>query len=278
MGQLLKRIAKSGVATLCFAFQLVSPLPLLLFCLFSTSTIRLCTGESFELTRAMLSVTAKTELVHTAKYTPNVIEPAFGVGRIFYSILEHTYYVRPGKEKAAAASSKPAGDDEDGRRTVFALPAHLAPTKLSILPISNKPELDKFSRELSQAAVRLGVSFKVDASAGSIGRRYARADEIGIPFGITSQFITHSRILAGSALVCSSVHVLIAFLRFSFFLCFVCPVDLQTPTDGRVTIRERDSMQQIRVNIADALPIVQQLTQGSITWQQAYDQNEKFTA
>lgn len=143
--------------------------------------IKLASGEEVKITRDMIFISLKTDLIHTAKFTPNVIEPAFGIGRIFYSILEHTYYVRPAK----AAASK--DDEENGRRAVFALPAHLAPTKLSILPISNREEFEPITKQLSRAAAQANITYKVDASAGSIGRRYTRADEVGIPFGITSQ-------------------------------------------------------------------------------------------
>lgn len=53
---------------------------------------------------------------------------------------------------------------------------------------------------------------------------------------------------------------------------------MQTPTDNRVTIRERDSMQQIRVGIIDALPIISQLSQGQKTWAEVFAANEAFTA
>lgn len=57
-----------------------------------------------------------------------------------------------------------------------------------------------------------GISHKIDDSAGSIGRRYARTDEIAIPFAITIDFDS-----------------------------------LKEP--HTVTLRERDSMQQIRVDV-----------------------------
>ena len=45
-----------------------------------------------------------------------------------------------------------------------------------------------------------------------------------------------------------------------------------------MTIRERDSMQQIRVALRDAVPLVVQLTSGNLTWPQAYESNVKFSA
>jgi glycyl-tRNA synthetase len=156
-----------------------------------SAAVRLSSGESLSVTREMVSVTVRQELVHTARYTPHVIEPAFGIGRIFYAILEHTYYVRASASASAASASAsaPAADGEKGpeRRSVFALPAALAPIKLSVLPLSANAEFVSAQRQLAKACLLHGVSCKVDASGGSIGRRYARADEIGIPYGITSQ-------------------------------------------------------------------------------------------
>lgn len=217
-----------------------------------SASVKLCTDETFTLTRDMLSLSTKKELVHTAKYLPNVIEPAFGIGRIFFAILEHTFYSRPSNNSAPAAAAaatadgkkdakdKLKDDKEKEKRTVFALPPHLAPFKLSILPISAHPDLEEYVKTLSRACITANISFKADSSSGSIGKRYARADEIGIPFGVT--------------------------------------IDFETREDKKVTIRERDSMQQIRVGISEAVSIVAHLTQGNLTWQQAYEQYPKFTA
>lgn len=58
-----------------------------------------------------------------------------------------------------------------------------------------------------------GISNKIDDSAGSIGRRYARTDQIGIPYGITVDF------------------------------------DTVNSNPATVTLRERNTMQQIRINV-----------------------------
>lgn len=58
----------------------------------------------------------------------------------------------------------------------------------------------------------LGISHKIDDSGGSIGRRYARTDEIGIPFGVT--------------------------------------IDFDTVQSSTATLRERDSMRQIRAEVS----------------------------
>lgn len=53
-------------------------------------------------------------------YTPNVIEPSFGLGRILYALLEHSYWAR----------------ESDIARGVLSLPPLVAPIKVLIVPIS----------------------------------------------------------------------------------------------------------------------------------------------
>jgi glycyl-tRNA synthetase len=60
------------------------------------------------------------------EYTPNVIEPSFGIGRILYSLIEHSYWPRP----------------EDKQRGVLSFPALIAPTKCLLVPLSNHKLLD----------------------------------------------------------------------------------------------------------------------------------------
>ncbi|CAB3995135.1 glycine--tRNA ligase-like, partial [Paramuricea clavata] len=146
---------------------------------------------------------------------PHVIEPSFGVGRIIYSLLEHNFHVR----------------EEDVQRTWLSLPALVAPVKCSVLPLSKNKEFEPFVKTLSSGLNEYDISHRVDDSAGSIGRRYARTDEIGIPFGVTIDFDT---------------------------------VNKQPST---VTLRERNSMKQIRIPI-DVLPkSVSDLVHGRRTWE-----------
>ena len=76
----------------------------------------------------------------------------------------------------------------DGARPYFSIPAVIAPLKCSVLPLSNNPEFTPLVSRLSQDLTGHDVSHKVDDSSGSIGKRYARTDEIAIPFGITVDF------------------------------------------------------------------------------------------
>jgi glycyl-tRNA synthetase len=126
---------------------------------------------------------------------PNVVEPSFGLDRILYCLLESSWKV-----------------DDD--REWISLPQDTSPYDLLVAPLMTKDGLDDSAKEIFAKAQNLGVDAYYD-EAGSIGRRYARADEIGIFFSMT--------------------------------------VDHQTLKDGTVTLRERDSKAQSRVSVEDAL-------------------------
>lgn len=51
-----------------------------------------------EIEKDLISIEKRTRIEHVREYTPNVIEPAFGIGRILYSLLEHVYWSREGSE------------------------------------------------------------------------------------------------------------------------------------------------------------------------------------
>lgn len=86
---------------------------------------------------------------------------------------------------------------------------------------------------------RLDVSHKVDDSSGSIGRRYARTDEIAIPYGITIDFDT-----------------------------------LKEPNS--VTLRERDSMAQLRIPLEEIGTVVRDLSYGNVEWSEMEAKYPKF--
>lgn len=131
------------------------------------------------------------------KFVPHVLELSFGVDRIIFSLIDLNY-------------------DTDEKRTVLKLPPVVAPFSASIFPLVNKDGLDKKAQEVYETLKKYFDIFYDDS--GSIGRRYARADEIGIPFCIT--------------------------------------VDHQTLEDGTVTIRDRDSTKQERVKIENLKEIL----------------------
>jgi len=145
--------------------------------------------------------------------TPGVIEPSFGIGRIIYCLYEHSYYTRDGDEQ----------------RSVFKFTPVAAPVKATVFPLLQKPEFEPYTQRVGDVLTRAGVARKVDETGASIGKRYARTDEIGVPFAIT--------------------------------------IDHTTFEDDTVTLRERDSMAQVRVPIADVGELLQKLCNLSATWE-----------
>ena len=101
------------------------------------------TVDGYEITKDMVSWTKTTKKVHEVKFTPSVIEPSFGMGRILYSLMEHSFYIR----------------DLDEQRCVMRFNPQIAPQKCSVLPISSNKECNAVvSRK------RRGVSRKVCCS------------------------------------------------------------------------------------------------------------------
>lgn len=143
------------------------------------------------------------------RFIPHVVEPSFGSDRLLYVALEYAYRVK---------------DD----RTILDFPREIAPIQVSIYPLVNKDGLPEKANELYRILLDEGLSAEYD-EAGSIGRRYARADEIGVPLGVT--------------------------------------VDYETLTDDTVTIRDRDSWQQVRSKIKDLPSLLPRYFQGRINFE-----------
>ena len=95
------------------------------------------------------------------------------------------------------------------KRTVLKLDPRLAPVKAAVLPLSRSAELSPIARDL---AAKLRQHWNVDFDdAGAVGRRYRRQDEIGTPYCVT--------------------------------------VDFDTLEDHAVTVRDRDTMEQVRISL-----------------------------
>ncbi|OIW33404.1 glycyl-tRNA synthetase-like protein [Coniochaeta ligniaria NRRL 30616] len=134
-------------------------------------------GGKAEISKDLIKIewTKRTENIR--EFTPNVIEPSFGIGRILYSLIEHNYWTR-GTE----------GGDE--ARGVLSFPPTVAPTKVLIVPLSSNKDFAPHVRSLTQKLRSAGISSRVDDSSASIGKRYSRNDELGTPLGITIDFQT----------------------------------------------------------------------------------------
>lgn len=181
----------------------------------SVPTEKLADGkEEVELSPEICSIKKITRIENTREYTPNVIEPSFGIGRILYSVLEHIHWHR----------------SQDAARQVLSLPVLVAPTKVLLAPLSNNVEFKPVVKDIARRLRHVGVANNMDTSGVSIGKRYARNDELGTPFGIT--------------------------------------VDFDSLKDGTITLRERDSTKQVRASQDDIIDAVQKMVTGTETWEQ----------
>ncbi len=151
------------------------------------------TAEGFKILPEYVTIIHKEIEEKGRRFIPHVIEPSFGSDRLAYVALEYAYTTRKG-------------------RTILKLPRDISPVQLAILPLVSKDGLPERARELYALFVSEGFMAEYD-EAGSIGRRYARFDEIGTPLCIT--------------------------------------VDYQTLKDGTVTVRDRASWKQVRAKIKD---------------------------
>src|SRR5215831_14316200 len=136
-----------------------------------------------------------------AKVLPHVFELSMGIDRSLYAILEHSYYE----------------DYKHDDRIVLRLKPYLAPITVGVLPLMNKNGIGIKGREI-YAAIRKDFDAYSDES-GSIGRRYRRLEEIGVPFAIT--------------------------------------IDKTTMVDETVTIRDRDTMEQERIKVSEIKAVLE---------------------
>jgi glycyl-tRNA synthetase len=147
------------------------------------------------------------------KYKPYVIEPAAGATRAVLCFLLDAYHE---EERTTATGEKEI-------RTVLKLHPRLAPIKCAVLPLVKKDGMPEKAREIIAALLKAGVNAKYDEKA-SIGKRYAKHDEIGTPWCVT--------------------------------------VDGDTLTAGTVTLRDRDTTQQVRLPIAEVVKTIKERLEG----------------
>ena len=141
-------------------------------------------------------------------FTPHVIEPAFGIDRIIWHMMDHSFN-----------QIEKEGESYD----IMRLPEDVAPYDAVVLPLFNKDGMPEKAETLFRDICSIpGLVPTIDAFGKSIGRRYARADEIGIPWAIT--------------------------------------IDHQTMEDETVTVRSRDDQSQIRISIDELLRQLQSRT------------------
>ncbi|MBS3056170.1 MAG: glycine--tRNA ligase [Candidatus Aenigmarchaeota archaeon] len=136
------------------------------------------------------------------KFIPHVLEISMGVDRNVFAILS----MFCDEEKTTVEIN----EQNDSDRIVLRFPRRISTFDSGIFPLLKKQGLDEKAKQVKNMLSDEGFSVFYD-EAGSIGRRYRRIDEIGVPLGIT--------------------------------------IDHQTLEDSTVTIRDRDTMKQVRVEI-----------------------------
>jgi glycyl-tRNA synthetase len=144
------------------------------------------------------------------RFLPHVVEPSLGSDRLLYVAFESAYRVKDG-------------------RVVLSFPRDIAPVQVGVYPLVSKDGLPEKALEVERMLVDEGFLVEFD-EAGSIGRRYARADEIGVQLGVT--------------------------------------VDYDTLSDGTVTVRDRDSWKQVRARVGDLAALLREYFRGKIGFEE----------
>jgi glycyl-tRNA synthetase len=155
-------------------------------------------GEMIEVHPEHVKRVQRTENINGEWYVPHVVEPAFGIDRIIWHLLDHSY-----------SETEKSGEDY----TLLKLPEAIAPVDVTVLPLYEKDGMGELADNIHRDLCGRRNVFSVYDASGSIGRRYARADEIGVPYCIT--------------------------------------VDHDSLSDNTVTLRFRDTGEQTRVSIDD---------------------------
>ncbi len=123
----------------------------------------------YDLTQHMKESGEKLEIYDEdtkQKVVPRVIEPTFGMERVFLALISKAYTY-----------------DEKRQNFVLELPARLTPVKAAVFPLVNDQKMVRIARKVfSQLKKEFNLAYD---ESGSIGRRYSRQDEIGTPFCIT---------------------------------------------------------------------------------------------
>jgi glycyl-tRNA synthetase len=144
------------------------------------------------------------------KIIPFVAEPSFGIDRTIAGILLHCFV-------------------EDKKRgwNWFKFPAKITPYPVAVFPLVNKDEIPEKAREIYDM-LKKDFDVLYDDS-GSIGRRYARADEVGTIFAVT--------------------------------------IDYDSLDNDTCTVRHRDTTKQVRVKMKDLAPTIHKLINGEVEFE-----------
>ncbi len=161
-------------------------------------------GETIVIPENCYEIVETKEKVAGEKFVPHVIEPSYGIDRILYCVLEHNYI-----------ETKKKGEEYK----LLRLNVSVAPIKVGVFPLINDKRLVNIARKIDANLRNADIPTYYDGG-GTIGRRYARMDEVGTPFCIT--------------------------------------VDHDTLEDNMVTIRDRDTTKQEREKIGNLIQYIKE--------------------
>ncbi|BES80778.1 glycine--tRNA ligase [Pyrodictium abyssi] len=152
-----------------------------------------------------VKIVEKVEKVSGKRFIPHVAEPSFGVERLLFVTLDYAF------------------SEKDGR-VVLRIPRRIAPIEAAVFPIVRDEKLVRVARSIWWRILGSGM-YAIYDDDGSIGRRYARVDEIGVPAAIT--------------------------------------VDYQTLEDNTVTLRDRDTWRQVRIPVDRVVDALKRFLEGA---------------
>lgn len=165
-------------------------------------------GVTVEIEPSLVSYETVEEEIRGEEIVPHVIEPSFGIDRIVYTVMDHSFY-------------EDVVDEEP--RSVLRFKSKVAPVEVAVLPLMDRDVLVKPAKEILDGLRSRGIRVDYDTS-GSIGRRYRRNDEVGTPYCVT--------------------------------------IDYETLEQGTVTIRDRDSTKQVKLNVKQLFSVLEGLLAG----------------
>ena len=166
--------------------------------------------DGYQIFKEQVEIGKQKTTIRGKRFVPHVVEPSFGCDRLFYVALEYAYGLK---------------DD----RVVMSFPRTISPIQIGIYPLMGKDGMDTKAYEIQKVLAAEGFMTDLDET-GSIGRRYARADEVGVQLCIT--------------------------------------VDYDTLENNTVTIRDRDSWEQVRAPITELPQLLHKYFESKINFEQ----------
>ncbi len=163
--------------------------------------------QAYDLTQHQNQSKTNMEVMHNnQKYLPHVVEASFGIDRLLLALF--------------LSWIKTEFINENESRVVLNCPYFLAPYSFTLLPLSTKlrKKTQQVYEKLINSAIKNHMMININLNSTSIGKKYRRNDQIGIPYCVT--------------------------------------IDFETEKDDTVTIRDRNSMQQVRVKIGKVISYI----------------------